>query len=350
MPDTPLDDHPDESHAGLRIAFWNTWLLAPRLWPTGPRIPGGTKMFFAPDVDLRAPMVGPALQGRFDVAALAEVFERSEQDAVARSWPDATLVQGPQRERLKPTGSGLMTLVDRSRATVVRTAKLAFRSGGDLRDSDTFATKGALFTCVRATRPDAAALPDVEIVSTHLLAGGDLLPVPGARDQARHHAARMRQVDELVAWVQRLHEPGNVLLLCGDFNVCAHDPDPLVADDPAGRYRELLERLAPLGVVDVWAQHGVGPGHTCTFDHAFDLPSDPGHPDRVVDHADEDETAAGERIDYLFLAVPEGAAIEVGRPRRWAFHGRPAQGGPAGSLSDHLALSIDLLPVGASGS
>lgn len=338
--DPVVDDHPGEEHDGIRVAFWNTWLLAPRLWPSGPRIPGGERLALAPDVDARAPLVGPALRGRFDVAALSEVFERSEHEAVTRSWADAACVVGPERKRWKPTGSGLITLVDQRRATVIRSAKLAFRSGGDLRDSDTFATKGALLTQVR---PVSEAMPDIEVVSTHLFAGGDLFPVPGAEDQARHHQARMRQVDELVAWVGEVHQPGNVLVLCGDFNVSAHDHDPLVAHDPTARYRDLMDRLAPLGVRDLWAEQGVGPGHTCTFDHAFDLPSDPGHPDRVVDRAEEEEaTAPGQRIDYLFLAEPDGVQLEVGRPRRWAFHGRPAKGGPAGSLSDHLAVSVDL--------
>lgn len=341
------DDHPGEDHLGLRLVFWNTWLLAPRIWPDGPRIPGGERLALAPDVDRRAPMVGPALRGRFDVAALAEVFERSEQDAVTRSWPDAALVAGPRRRRWKPTGSGLITLVDQRRASVVRSATLAFRTGGDVRDSDTFATKGALLTQVRAA---SGAIPDVEVVSTHLFAGGDLFPVPGADDQARHHAARMRQVDELVAWVRSVHRPENVLVLCGDFNVSAHDPDPSLPD-PAVRYRDLLDRLSVLGVRDLWAERGVGPGHTCTFDHAFDLPSDPDHPDRVADDAEEQEaTAPGQRIDYLFLAPPAAADLVVGRPRRWAFHGRPARGGRAGSLSDHLAVSVDLAPAGSAAS
>ena len=68
--------------AEVRVAFWNTWLLAPRLWRTGPRMPG-LDGWFAPDVELRAPLVGEALAGRFDVAALSECFEQSEQDAVA---------------------------------------------------------------------------------------------------------------------------------------------------------------------------------------------------------------------------------------------------------------------------
>ena len=330
----------------LRVAFWNTWLLAPRMWPSGPRLPGGERLFFAPDVDLRAPLVGPALAGRFDVAALSEVFERSEHDAVARSWPGATLVEGPGRARFKRAASGLITFVDSARAQVTRSARIAYRSGGDLRDSDTFATKGALLTCVRLLDEVGRPLPDVpevEVVSTHLFAGGELLPIPGSDDNGRHHQVRLRQLEELTAFAIQHHRPENVLVVCGDMNVCAHDPDPNVAHDPTLRYREMRERLAPLEVVDVWAEHGVGPGHTCTFHHAFDLPSDPEHPDRVVDRAGEDEVAApGERIDYLFVAQPEGRPITIGRPHRWAFHDRPAKGGPAGSLSDHLAISVDL--------
>ena len=67
---------------------------------------------------------------------------------MARAWPGATLVAGPQRSRTRPQGSGLATLV-RPDLPVVRTARHAFRTGGDLRDSDTFATKGAQLVAVR---------------------------------------------------------------------------------------------------------------------------------------------------------------------------------------------------------
>ena len=67
------------------------------------------------------------------------------------------------------------TLVDPNAVEVVSTADLTFKSGGDLRDSDTYATKGALFTRVR--HPSGAEL---DVVSTHLLAGGEWLPLPGA--------------------------------------------------------------------------------------------------------------------------------------------------------------------------
>lgn len=319
----------------LRVAFWNTWLLRPRLWPGGPAVPGGDRVF-APDVTRRAPLVGEAVRGRFDVCALAEVFEGSEQDAVAAEVPDSHLVRGPGRSGVRVTGSGLMTLVDEDRAEVVAVERHRYRAGGDVRDSDTFASKGALLCRVRV----GADRPELDLVSTHLFAGGDLLPVPGADDDRRHHEVRMAQVDELVAFVERHRSPERALLVVGDLNVAAHDPAPTLAR-PGERLDDLRCRLEPLGVVDVWATHGVGPGPTCTFASPEDLPPDPDDGDMV---SDEGTPGSGERIDYLWFAPPSegGATVTVDRPRRWAFPGRPGRGGPAGSLSDHLALSVTL--------
>ncbi|MGN6692664.1 MAG: endonuclease/exonuclease/phosphatase family protein [Aquihabitans sp.] len=319
----------------VRIAFWNTWLLSPRLWRNGPRMPGMSG-WFAPEVEARAPLVARAVAGRFDVAALGECFEPSEQDAVARGWPEATFVAGPQRRGPRPQGSGLATLVAPG-VPVVRSVGHAYRAGGDLRDSDTFATKGAQLVAVRV----AEHLPPVEVVSTHLFAGGDLFPVPGADDAARHHGVRMGQVDELAAFIEEHHDPASPLLVVGDFNVQAHDDDPRLPS-PTARYQDLAERLARVGLVDVWAAHGIGSGHTCTFRDAAELPPDPDEPDRVADDPESGDDAPGERIDYLWLATPPSLTVEVERPRRWAFTGRGVQGGPAGSLSDHLALSVTL--------
>lgn len=318
----------------IRLAYWNTWLLAPRLWRTGPRVPG-LPGWFGPDVAGRAPLVGAAVRDRFDVVALGECFERSEQEAVADAWPEATFVAGPQRHGLRLQGSGLATLIAPG-VEVLASLNVPFRTGGDLRDSDTFATKGAQHVAV-GLGPGA---PEVDIVSTHLFAGGDLFPIPGHDHQGRHHAARLRQIDELVEFVRSIRRPDRALLVVGDFNVQAHDPDPALTD-PAARYRDLADRMATVGLHDVWARHGVGPGHTCTFRDPADLPADPDEPDRLLDDPDGDPaTAPGERIDYLWAALPEDGSITLDRPRRWAFAGRGVQGGPAGSLSDHLLLSV----------
>lgn len=321
----------------MRVAFWNTWLLRPRLWPGGPAVPGGDR-FFAPQVRERAPLVGAAVRDRFDVCAMSEVFENEEQRSVEAAVPRARMVRGPRSAPFRFTGSGLVTLVDEGVADVTRFESITYRSGGDVRDSDTFATKGALACRVRVA-PD---LPEIDIVSTHLFAGGDLFPIPGANDARRHHHVRMGQVDELVAFVDGIRRPTNPLLVVGDFNVAAHDPDPTLAN-PTDRYDDLRLRMASLGAVDLWAEHGVGPGPTCTFSTAADLPPDPDEPDRVSDDAGPD-AGSGERIDYLWFAPPtEGrTVVDVDRPRRWAFPDRGVQGGPAGSLSDHLALSVTL--------
>lgn len=323
--------------ATLRLAFWNTWLLAPRLGRRGPRIPdlGG---WFGPDVEARAPLVAAAVRDRFDVVAMSEVFERDEQAAVAAGWPAATFVPGPSARRPKLQSSGLATFVA-PQVELLRTEQLAYRAGGDLRDSDTYATKGALLTTVRVR----ADLPAVDLISTHLFAGGDLLPIPGANDDARHHLVRMAQVDELLRFATEVHDPDHVLLVVGDLNVPAHDPDPRLAR-PDERYRDLAARFEAAGLRDVWADHGVGTGRTCSFGSPADLPADPDEPDAVADLEGDAESISGERIDYLWLGVPDALAerVEVGRPRRWAFPERPARGGRGGSLSDHLALSVPL--------
>lgn len=325
--------------ASVHVAFWNTWLLRPRLWRDGPAVPGGDR-FFAPDVTRRAPLVGAAIRDRFDVTALAEVFEPSEQQSVLAAIPDAVSAPGPFAEGWRFTGSGLLTVADPRRVEIVESFSMRFRSGGDLRDSDTFATKGALLTRIRID-PD---LPDVDLVSTHLFAGGDFLPIPGAEWRGRHHRVRQAQLRELVDFVADHRRPANPLLLVGDFNVAAHDVDPNLGDT-AKRHDDMLEILEPLGVVDLWAESGVGVGNTCTFADPSDLPPDPDEPDRVADDADSiPDTTRGERIDHLFLGQPTdgSATVTAERARRWAFPGRNARGGPAGSLSDHLCLSTVL--------
>jgi hypothetical protein len=240
-----------------------------------------------------------------------------------------------------------MTLVDPTALEVTATATHAFTSGGDLRDSDTYATKGALFTRVRL-----AGGAELDVVSTHLLAGGELLPIPGSGDHARHHRARMAQVDELVQFVQRERNQENPLLVVGDFNVAAHDRR--LRGDPGAYHRDLVDHLAPLDLVDLWTTGGIGPGPTATFRRPAAIPADPALPDCVLDDPDDpDDPAAapggdgtsgeGDRIDYLWYSPPWRRArttVQLDRPRRWAFPGRPARGGPAGSLSDHLALSV----------
>lgn len=342
------------SEASVRLLFWNTWLLRPRWWPGGPALPFQEK--FSVGVRERAPAVGRALCGRFDVCALAECFEPSEQQAVLRAWDGRPVaaVRGPGRRFPRITGSGLLTVVDG--LTVRRTASWRFRAGRDLRDSDTYASKGV----VLASLDLGPARPGLDVFSTHLMAGADLFPLPGADDHARHHRTRLAQLDELVAFVAAERDPANAAVLLGDFNIEAHDR---VTGAPTPEYADLLAKLAPAGFVDVWATHGVGLGVTSLERSVKAIDVDPAEPDALLDSpaADGDHAGvssgpavsvaghrsppkdrpSGGRIDYVWLAQPCVGSAEADRPRRWAFV-RDLPGGPAGCLSDHLALSTTI--------
>ena len=323
----------------LRVLFWNAWLLRPTLWSGGPALPGGDRLF-APHVRERARLVGAALAGRFDAVALAETFEPGEQQAVLAGWagrPEVTASTGPRRRPASFAGSGLFTVTDRR--PVRRTVRHTYAAHGSrLRDADDWAVKGALLVELDL----GEARPGLDLVSTHLFAGADLFPLPGADDGHRHHAVRMTQVDELVAFVADVHRDENALLVVGDFNVAAHDRR--LPDDPSARYRDLAGRLGEVGLADLWVQLGVGVGTTSTGALEPLLTPDPDEPDAVADGADDDGPDApdpiGDRIDQLWFRPPVDGGVTPGRPRRWAFPREVA--GARRRLSDHLAVSVDL--------
>jgi endonuclease/exonuclease/phosphatase family metal-dependent hydrolase len=138
----------------------------------------------------------------------------------------------------------------------------------------------------------------VEVVVTHLLAGGD---VP-SRDQARVLASRRRrQVDELLAFVDGFHEDGRPTVVAGDFNI--------EADDEEGAW--LADRFAERGFVDAWREVGEGDGRT----------------------------NADGRIDYVFVRGAEVESCVPTMPER-ADDAPERQALP--TLSDHAAVEVVL--------
>ena len=338
----------------LRLVAWNTFLLRPRLIPWGMPLPAVGEMA-APAVADRAVAIGEALAGAYEVSALCEVFDPIERRWVLGGWgdrPGFTAVAGPERT-FPPGGpaafasSGLLTVADR--VPVTRTGELRYETRGDrLHDADAWSNKGVLLVEVD---PLGGAAGKVEIYSTHLLFGTGLLPGRRAADPERRHQLRMQQVDELVAFVEDVHRPENLVVVVGDFNVPAHDATQGLRPDRW--HLDLAARLARLGLVDAWVAHGVGPGATYgRAEDAFDE-EDPDCPGRLVDDLDGPGAGAGtgterERIDYIWVQSPSPdhrLDVAFGRPRRRAFprptdapdHARPPR------LSDHLAVELELM-------
>ncbi len=344
----------------LRLVFWNTFLLHPHPISGGPGLPPVADLA-APSVAERAIAIGAALSRRFDVAALSEVFEEADKKRILTAWgtPTVNTAAGPGRSLIRgPLGfssSGLFTLVDGPR--IVRRSTHRFRARGSyLYDADSLSNKGVLLTEIGLG--DDVSGGNLELYSTHLLWGSGLLGGTTAVDPRRRHRLRMAQLDELVAFVERSHRPGNVIAVVGDMNVPAEDPAyPEGADR---QYRDLTERLGGIGLTDLWTTHGTGLGHTCGAPtDSFADQTDPDDPDALVDlEPDEAQTAARdqidpalvaerERIDYLFLADPDPSQrvrVEATSVRRYAFprFAHASSRHRLVRLSDHLAIGADL--------
>jgi endonuclease/exonuclease/phosphatase family metal-dependent hydrolase len=319
----------------LRVLFWNTFLLKVDLgealpMPLPSRL-GRLSVFSAPSVAPRMREVATLLRDSdYDVMALTEVFDESDRQVLAEAWAAADrpeVVAGPMvddRSRRWAVGgksSGLCTI---SHRRVVRSVTHRYRAAGSrVHDSDAFAAKGVLLVEVELPTPGI----NLEIYSTHLLFGGDLVPRRGAAKVAAPYDVRFAQVDELLAFVAEQHRPGNVAVVCGDFNIGASDRR--LADDPERMGRRLAERLDGAGFDDVWALYGLGEAKTCDM--------------RVPDRE-------GARIDYFYLGRPgsmgtEGVATvrvvtmrqgEIPRaPDSPDFDKMPV-------LSDHAALELEL--------
>ena len=341
----------------VRLLFWNVFLLKPRPIAGGPGLPSIGEIA-APDVAGRAAEIGRTLFGRHDIMAFAEAFDPKEQRLIFDGWqgrPRMSSVAGPGRSLLGgPLGiasSGLYTVVNRLLMQRVERHQYATR-GSYVHDADAFANKGVLMTEVD---PGVNA-GRLEVFSTHLFYGGWTSSPRGAGELRRRHRIRMAQVAELVAFVAKTHRPQNVVVIVGDFNIPAVDPG--YPDGPTAQYDDLMAALAPLGIQDVWAQYGAGPGDTCgAATDSFADQTDPELPGALRDDEIDDEgvPVASElalrrnRIDYLFVqeSRPEHTlGIEVGTPRRMAYP-RPLDATHRDRLprlSDHLAVTVRLLP------
>jgi len=329
----------------VRVLFYNTFLLRAL------RLPGGRWLHQKPEVPARVREIGAALQDAYDVAALAEVFVPEDREvlvaAAGTGAPSALAVAiGPDAHPPAAlTSSGLVTL---SRRPLVRQATHELRERGRRRsDSDAWAAKGVLLAEVDLGQPG-----NLEVYSTHLFYGGDLW-----RSAARHrspalHRIRQAQVEELLAFVDATHRPGNVALVVGDLNIDAEGNGPDGQDPERGlaAAEDLREAMDVAGFDDVWSVAGNGPGWTCDLlvAPAERFPADPDDPELCLEPAPPAQPGDHlVRIDHAYLQRPTPShAVEVAvrKVRRRTFP-RPvdAPGRVAmPTMSDHLGLHLDL--------
>ena len=317
----------------LRVLFLNTYLLRVFEAEIGRR---RLTVASKPRVGERARELGQALHGAYDVLAFAELFDERDLHSLITAWPETETPLANVGPVSTAPGvvqtSGLVTIVDG--LGVGRVAVRGFRERGSrLHDADAWAEKGALFCEV--------AIGDVtlEVTSTHLFAGGGLLPRPPWRRRVGR-AVRDRQIDELGAFVDDHHRAGNPQLVVGDFNVPAAHADGV----PTEAYRELCTRFD--GLDDLWARDADrGPGPTADIVEGtalFTADDEDGrfYRDRPSDPVPGRTAPVSERIDYAFGSP----GIEVVSMRRRRLP-RPADAAGRSEIdlmSDHVGLHLEL--------
>jgi hypothetical protein len=345
----------------IRLLFYNTYLLpgfqvaygaaagAIAAGPLGALIGLGTDLLGwtrkrigeKPAREKRATEIGIALQQLgYDLIALCEVFEHDDRvrilKGLAKPVQPWNLAVGPGKSASRPgASSGLFTISPAFVLQGTRTHTYRVR-GSRARDADWWAAKGVLRTVV----PLGSGLGMIELYSTHLFAGGGLAGDPPEREKAR---VQERQLDELMAFYRRTHEPPNIAVVLGDFNIPAHEPD---------RYRGLVDRLRQEGLEDIWASRNGTWGETSELDgeengHYGELICPLDGDQRCIDEPARDRRSA--RIDYVFVQRPtaeHGAVLELTRPRRVPFK-RPARSDGMTYMSDHIGIETTLSIVPA---
>lgn len=373
----------------LTLLVWNTFLLRPPSFVPRRFVPGLDQ-----GVDERASQIGHAVAGQYDVLALTEVFDDHVESALlaglesadhrpasptptsptnaaaptaatgasvsghagATSGVERRVIHGPPPGRGPGrVGSGLLTVVEPHAADrwhVTRVSGQPFHTHGHhLQDADAWATKGVAMVELSPVSPNdsstTAAAPGIEIVVTHMFAGGLGITRP---DRARAARLRMRQMTELVDLVSAWHRRDNALIVCGDFNI--NFAERVAGSHTFGEAQFARAALGQLGLVDAWDLAGKGEGWTSHHSRLDALcrpdPTDPRFADDSDDNGPEPDDPH-ERLDAIFLPEPgsPGPQVEVRKIRRRAFPTtEPRAWKPVSTLSDHMALHLELSVIG----
>ncbi|HKR41372.1 MAG TPA: hypothetical protein VJU59_17130 [Paraburkholderia sp.] len=362
--------HDSGRSTALRFLSYNTYLL--RLAVDVPVV-GRLELTAKPDTAARALEIGQRFSSeRYDLACYYEVFQQEERDRLLSG------VGRPVPNLFGGTASSLMMVSAERR--FLRSAQHVYETRGKTyhisnpvhdfdasADADWYARKGVLMAEVD-TGLRAAGAPDtpisIEIYATHMMWGGGVPSgfisalnaltfgnsISPVNDQERF-ALQMAQLDEFIAFYRRTHDPRNVALLCGDFNIDGSQ---------AQLYRGLTEQLKQIDLADVWGD-GRYLAQTLAGQTAR---NDDGDPPREGDFAqvcaayngqsdsdycDENANIKSSspsvgRFDYIFVEKPSPSHrcyVDAARVRRRQFR-RPSPSGGQSFLSDHLGLETTL--------
>ncbi|MBS1811301.1 MAG: hypothetical protein JST84_24265 [Acidobacteria bacterium] len=311
-----------------------------------------------PALSARASEIGQELASGnvADIAALCEVwktdlFEKLMTPLSAKYSAGLSVVSGSMANDDSLTGSGLCVLgLNRS---VTKIAEHIFTNKGSRhQDADAWAQKSVILS-----RIDVGC-GKIDLYSTHLHSGNDLgdvqnlnvdlgsldlgvteidfgkIGLTSAPSEQDKHNVRIAQCEEIVEFIKQTHDPKNIAILVGDFNINAQDQ---------AQHTQLRDVMFKAGLQDLWKRQyndtSLGMTH-----------GDPNQICPVNTPADEfaNETLpaqGGSRIDYVFVELVKKTHsfdLDLTVIKRRPFRRAVATEGEA-FMSDHIGLSMDLL-------
>jgi len=308
-----------------------------------------------PALEARASEMG-AVFSEYDVCCLCEVFTNDSRDRIF-----SDLANGAWRAAAGPDESGSFTFLgsglfflERNRP-IVQTERMIFADRGNRRkDSDAWSNKGAMLNVIDL------GFGQLEVFQTHLYYGGGLPEVPILTEQPSYDE-RMNvwraELAELAEFYRQHHQPQNVAVLTGDFNMSGVN---------VREYAELRRMIDSLNLHDLWAwdiyRHHPSEGLTCRFtdgdesgwkrDFADECASltQPDCQGRRCEYCDDrpfmpPPVSGVGRYDFIFVERPIPSHrynLEVSSVLRRPFPRQTVTESEA-FLSDHLGLELMLI-------
>lgn len=307
----------------------------------------------------------PRVLATYDICCLCEVMTQESRERIlqglqslgGQQWQQAA---GPDDSGAWTlAGSGLYFLT--KNRPIIKSERIIYSQRGEKRrDTDAWANKGAMLNVIDL------GFGQLEVFQTHFYYGGDLpeVRVPGVDIPIIYEPTadermqvRRDELRELAGFYHQHHQPQNVAIITGDFNMSGAN----IRD-----YADIRHTMDGLNMRDLWTwdvyNYSPSKGYTCRFtdgdpsqwhrdfSHVCTLvPGQPNGHDPLANYCEDLSSEATPRsgvgrYDYIFVENPTQShayTLEVSRMARRPFP-RIRESDSESYLSDHLGLDIVL--------
>lgn len=338
----------------LKEAGWTPSKIIQKI--TGKDLNDLARIAAKPTLDQRASAIGQHVIGTnvYDVCCLSEVWMEDARNRIVNSldqnWQHQT---GPNDSGdWTILGAGLLFL--HRKGVLVDHKELVYSNRGiRQRDPDAWTNKGVMLNVLQFPAGK------LEVFQTHLYYGGGIPISPDPTSEERR-AVWESELTDLVNFVRANHDPRNVAIITGDFNMDGAKTNEEFAD--------IVRHMDEINMRDVWKygvyRHGTGltcrytdgdeSGHEQNFDNECPPPlpmQDSAWP-TLTTYCPNDSEQVGSykqgvgRLDYMWIENPTREhtyRLEVSRMLRRPFPFHTSGGNTQqGYLSDHMGLDCML--------